>query len=227
MNELGIQQYLSTAYHPQSQGAIERFHQAFKSMLSKYCRENEKEWDEGVPVMVFAIRDNCQDALGFCPFQLAGHDVRGPLTILKGSWVNNKIKIPLSVYVNKFKARLKRVGEIARENLSQAQLKMKGQYDQKCNCAEFNPGDQVLAFIPTHKNPLQAKFIGPYTIAKQQSPLNYVIATPGKRKSEQLVHLNRLKLYYTREAIVCAMEYQEPQEQEQDLLVEVPVKLCN
>ncbi|KAG7165297.1 hypothetical protein Hamer_G007089 [Homarus americanus] len=38
-------------------------------------------------------------------------------------------------------------------------------------------------------------------------------------------HVNRLKLYYSREAIVCVMETQEPQEQEQEFLGEFPVNL--
>ena len=42
MYELGIHQYKSSAYHP---GAIERFHQT------------GKDWDEGVHLLLFAVRD--------------------------------------------------------------------------------------------------------------------------------------------------------------------------
>ncbi|XP_037776259.1 uncharacterized protein LOC119573219 [Penaeus monodon] len=47
LQELGIKQTLSTAYHPESQGALERWHQTLKSMLRKFCLENQKCWDEG------------------------------------------------------------------------------------------------------------------------------------------------------------------------------------
>jgi len=40
LQELGIKQTLSTAYHPESQGALERWHQTLKSMLHKFCLEN-------------------------------------------------------------------------------------------------------------------------------------------------------------------------------------------
>ena len=33
MYELGIKQYKSSAYHPESQGALERFHQTLKNMI--------------------------------------------------------------------------------------------------------------------------------------------------------------------------------------------------
>ena len=51
MYELGIQQYTSSAYHPQSQGALERFHQTLKSMLHTYCFEQDKDW---VRLLLFA-----------------------------------------------------------------------------------------------------------------------------------------------------------------------------
>ena len=37
MHELGIKQYRSSAYHPESQGALERFHQTLKNMIRSYC----------------------------------------------------------------------------------------------------------------------------------------------------------------------------------------------
>ena len=39
MHVLGVQQYKSSAYHPESQGAIERFHQTLKNMTRAYCFE--------------------------------------------------------------------------------------------------------------------------------------------------------------------------------------------
>ena len=42
MHELGINQYRSSAYHPESQGALERFHQTLKNMIRSYCFDPEK-----------------------------------------------------------------------------------------------------------------------------------------------------------------------------------------
>ena len=42
MYELGIKQYMSTAYHPESQSALERFHQTLKNMIRSYCFDTEK-----------------------------------------------------------------------------------------------------------------------------------------------------------------------------------------
>ena len=67
--QLGIEQVKSSAYHPESQGALERFHQTLKNMIKTYCFETEKDWDEGVHLFLFAVRESVQESLGFSPLQ--------------------------------------------------------------------------------------------------------------------------------------------------------------
>ena len=84
MFQLGVKQIKSSAYHPQSQGALERFHQTIKSMLRAHCFQEKKDWDEGIPLLLFAMREAIQTSLGFSPFKLVfGHTSRGPLKLLK------------------------------------------------------------------------------------------------------------------------------------------------
>ena len=65
MTEWGIKHVLSSAYHPQSQGALERHHQTLKTMLRAFCMEREKDWDEAVPYVLFAVREAPTESLGF------------------------------------------------------------------------------------------------------------------------------------------------------------------
>ena len=67
MHELGIKQYRSSAYHPESQDALERFHQTLKNMIRSYCFDTEKDWDEGINLLLFAVRESVQESLGFKP----------------------------------------------------------------------------------------------------------------------------------------------------------------
>ncbi|XP_068205624.1 uncharacterized protein [Palaemon carinicauda] len=48
MAAMNIKHTLSSVYHPESQGALERFHQTLKDALTKYCREHQTDWDEGL-----------------------------------------------------------------------------------------------------------------------------------------------------------------------------------
>ena len=107
MNQLGIKQYKSSAYHPESQGALERFHQTLKTMIKMYCIENSKDWDEGVHLLLFAVRESVQESLGFSPFELVfGHAVRRPLLLLKEKWLDeDPEKISVLKYVATFKDR--------------------------------------------------------------------------------------------------------------------------
>ena len=41
--ELGVVHIASSAYHPESQGVLERYHQTMKNMLRKYCLEHTKD----------------------------------------------------------------------------------------------------------------------------------------------------------------------------------------
>ena len=61
MHELRIKQYRSSAYHPESQGALERFHQTLKNMIRSYCFDTEKDWDEGIHLLLFAARESVQE----------------------------------------------------------------------------------------------------------------------------------------------------------------------
>ena len=90
MHELGIKQYKSSAYHPESQGALERFHQTLKNMIRSYCFDTEKDWDEGIHLLLFAVRESVQESLGFSPFELVfGHTVRGPLKLMKEKFLSS------------------------------------------------------------------------------------------------------------------------------------------
>lgn len=60
-------------------------------MWRMYCKEFEKDWDDGTPLLLFAARDVTQESLGFSPAELVfGHTVRGPLKLLKERWLENQ-----------------------------------------------------------------------------------------------------------------------------------------
>ena len=96
MYELRIKQYTSSTFHPQSQGALERFHQTLKSMLRAYCYAHDKDWDEGAHLLLFVAHEAVQESLGFSLFELVFRtEVRGPLKLLKESWSDEENRIGL------------------------------------------------------------------------------------------------------------------------------------
>ena len=56
LKQLHIQHNVSSTYHPESQGALESYHQTMKSMLRAYFLESGKAWVDAVPWLLFACR---------------------------------------------------------------------------------------------------------------------------------------------------------------------------
>ena len=202
LKELGIKQSLSSAYHPESQGILERWHQTFKSMLKKFCLESSLDWDEGVNYLLFSIREAPQESLGFSPFEMVfGRILRGPLALVTDEWLkpsNHSQTLTVEQYIRNLKETLNKVRKIASENLSNAQMNMKVNYDRKTKARKFREGDLVMAYFPIPGSPLQSKFHGPYKVVKNSNNNTYVIETPDRKKSTQLIHINLLKKYHSR-----------------------------
>ena len=196
MFQLGIRQTKSTAYHPQTQGALERFHQTLKNMMKAYYTTEGKDWDEGIPLLLFAARESIQQSLGFIPFKLVfGHLPRGPLKLFKECWLDDDSEKSVLMHVSNVQDRPRKANEFAQKNLKSAQHRMKRLYDKKARCRDFNPGDIVLVLLPIHSNPLQARYSSPYTIEQRVNDVDYVVNTPDCRKERRLCHINMLKPY--------------------------------
>ena len=177
MYKLGIKQLRSTAYHPQTQGVLERYHQVLKNMLKTYCHEHSEDWDYGVPLVLFATREVPVETLGVSSFDMIfAHSVRGPLHVLKDSWLQNVMpETNLIDYISDFKDRLHKAVHTAHEHLKVSQDKMKIRYDDKSKERCFSLGSKVLALIPMPGNPLKARFSGPYVVVRKLNELDYVI----------------------------------------------------
>ena len=124
LKKLGITHVKSTAYHPESQGAIERFHQTLKSLLHSYGTELSRDWEEVMPWLLLAAREVTQESTGVSPNDLVfGHTVRGPLSVLYDDWKQSPPPTKLTDYVNGFKRRLYEAGKLAKTNLENSRQK--------------------------------------------------------------------------------------------------------
>ena len=78
----GIHKSQTTAYHPQSNGTLERFHGVLKPIIAK-ALDKGIGWVEFLPLALFAIRQLPNRDTGFSPSDLVyGKKFRGPLDII-------------------------------------------------------------------------------------------------------------------------------------------------
>ena len=167
LRELGIKQLKSSAYHPQSQGTLERYHQTLNNMIRAYCEDFPEDWDKGIPFLLFATRDSPNESTGFIPFELVyGHEVRGPLKLIKERFLSEEDETNLLDYVSNFKERLSKACSVAQECLKVSQRVMKTRADKKSEVRIFKPGEKVLLLLPLPGEPLKAKFSGPNSVNK-------------------------------------------------------------
>ncbi|XP_063334795.1 uncharacterized protein si:ch211-282j22.3 isoform X2 [Pelmatolapia mariae] len=194
---LGIKSLRTTPYHPQTDGLTERFNQTLKQMLRKFVNETGTDWDQWLPYLLFAYREVPQASTGFSPFELLyGHEVRGPLSLLRETWEGDQERsqaVNVVSYVVQMRERLEKMTELAQAHKAEAQQHQKAWYDQSARQRSFSPGQKVLVLLPSDDSKLLAKWQGPYEIQKKLGQTTYKVAIPDQPRSSRVLHINLLK----------------------------------
>lgn len=80
MARLGVEQKMTTPYHPQSNGIDERFNGTLTRVLRSYVEENQIDWDGKLKWAVYLYNTTVHNSTGFSPYQvLFGLDPRSAL----------------------------------------------------------------------------------------------------------------------------------------------------
>jgi len=67
---LGVKVLMSTAFHPQTDGASERLIRTITQILHSMISPDQKDWVEKVPMVEFMINSSMSGSTGFAPFKL-------------------------------------------------------------------------------------------------------------------------------------------------------------
>ena len=193
-----IEKIQTSPYHPQSDGALERWHACLKGML-KRSGKDVKEWDRHLKYLLFAYRSTPHCTTGFSPFLLMfGREARGPLDILQESWLEgDSEKSSVFEWLTSVKAQMKELSVLVSEREQLAKVRMKNQYDKSSSPKEFVSGDMVLVWKPGIHAKMGASWDGPFQIEKKVSPVNYKVQVPGNSNRSKVLHVNMLKKWTT------------------------------
>ena len=67
---LGVKLLMSTAFHPQTDGASEHAIRTTAQILCAMVRPDQRDWAEKVPMVEYALNSSISSSTGFMPFEL-------------------------------------------------------------------------------------------------------------------------------------------------------------
>ena len=196
---LGVQQRFSTAFHPQTDGQVERSNQVLECMLRHYVGPNLDDWDEHLALCEFAVNSAYHQAVKASPFQLLyGKNPRIPTSAAPPASVVRDRKSG-KVSVSKTLGRASDAVQHARQCMTRAQQRYKAYADQHRRDQEFQIGDRVLINTKfLRKGPgrsLMPRFIGPHQVVKKIGQVAYELKLPATMRCHDVFHVSLLEPY--------------------------------
>uniref|UniRef100_A0A7M5UYE4 Uncharacterized protein n=1 Tax=Clytia hemisphaerica TaxID=252671 RepID=A0A7M5UYE4_9CNID len=196
---LRIKRVHTTAYHPATNGLVERYNGTLARTLAQFTDAFQDDWDTHINSALFAYRVTPHSTTRETPFFLLhGRDPRMPLDValippteLEGELAEQKEQLITS---------LRLAQETAKENMQRSQ---QANEERKTPVdAPFLVGDLVWLHVPDSikglSNKLRFRWHGPYRIVEQISPVNFKLEIEGRRVPVN-VHASRIKKYTPRE----------------------------
>lgn len=183
-----IKKLQTTAYHPQTNGSLERSHRTLKEYLRHYVDANVNNWDRWISKAMFIYNTTPHSTTKFTPFKLLfGREAEIP------SAVTSTKPPPYSYdnYAQDLLAKLNEIHKLAKINIDHSKAISKQNYDKNTNQVQFHVGDKVLYKIQK-RSALDPLWSGPHNVIKINSPENTTIFINRKKRR---VHNNNLKLY--------------------------------
>ncbi|KAK0425627.1 hypothetical protein QR680_009293 [Steinernema hermaphroditum] len=180
-DRMGIDRRVSTPYHSQTNGLVERMNRTIKDLLVKSL-EKRVDWHIQLPLILMSIRSHTTRATGYSSFELVtGRKMIWPQDIELYRQENDDFRFTeddIDVFESQEKAlheeRLKRLEELAnvrkkaRENIINEQSKYKARYDQLHNPQCYEVGDKVTLQndrkLSRKGDVLEANRSGPFVI---------------------------------------------------------------
>lgn len=138
----GIKKIRTSAFRPQSNGAIERMHRSLKEYLRHFTNEQQDKWDEFLRLACFAHNSSVHSSTKFSPFELfTGRKPNIPSSFEKTS--TNEKFYAYDDFVDRYKHNMRETFKIAKDNLELMKKGNKRIFDKSINPKEFKVGELV------------------------------------------------------------------------------------
>jgi len=195
-NLLEIQTKLSTAYHPQTDGQMERINQELEQYLRVFIDHRQEQWPDWLGMVEFAYNNKIHMATKILPFKANyGQDPR------MGFEGRRKEKYEA---VGKFVEKIKKIQEETKAVLGKAQKEMKKFANRRQREEEeYRVEDLVLLSTKDLKWQIKGRrlekltehFVGPYKVKGIVSSNAIELELPKSIRIHPMVNISRVRLY--------------------------------
>ena len=178
----GICKIESSAYHPQTNGKIERLFRTVKDMIYSFCKQEGTDWVDAIPHIEIGLRASIHNSTNFSPFYvLFGKKMSLPLAETQRNNGTHRYQIEYIRETNRIRKEV------------ESQLKTVVREIQMSPA--FSVGDLVMIRDSNEtKGILRRRFFGPGRIEKVIGPKTFEIIWNGKmyrRNAAQLKSFRR------------------------------------
>ena len=125
--ELGIAKIFTTAYHPQTNGQVERFNRTIINSLRGYVERRQGDWDEYTAAITFGYNCRVHSSLHLAPFELILS--RPPPNLSVENAPTGIEDAPTSAKL-RFLAKIRELIPLAQQRLAESQARYKKNFDR-------------------------------------------------------------------------------------------------
>ncbi len=194
---LRIHKTYSTAYNPQSNGAVERCNRTLLAMLRTVVSEQQNDWGDHLPAALCAYRSTLHASTGVSPHKMVYRvEMTLPLDLMLGDTgpEQPEHECPYE-YVEWIKDSLRRAHSRTRKTLKTSAKRQCRGYGEPNQIVRFHHGEWVWRAYPRQGGKLRYTNHGPWLVLAKTGPVTYKIqhhpqADPG------IVHVDKLMPYY-------------------------------
>ena len=206
---LGIELKMSTANHPQTDGASERMHRTLLEMLRVWVSHHQDTWRAQLSMVEFAINDLVNASTGMSAFfaDLGYHPSAAFPAVAPGGSVPEHLVAPGGLaQAQAFAQRQRLIFEDVRDAMRAAQLRMHaagGDPNGQRRAVEIQVGDRVLVSSQALLSPAQRdrpspklsfSWQGPFRVSEKISDAAFRLELPGI-KAHNVINVSFLRRY--------------------------------
>lgn len=188
----GITKVNTTAYHPQTDGMVERFNHTLVAMLSHYVGSELDDWDEYLSAVQYAYNTSVHSTTGHTPHEMM--HAWPAYTPVMTSLAAPVAGVDPKQWLDKMVTRHREMTEIANKLDRAAKEKAAERRDSKSTPLTFVKDQYVFRKNERMRNKLDERLLGPYVVVDVHSHNDTYAIRPlcDPNAKAELVHVEKL-----------------------------------